>query len=424
MIDADVAIVEGVMGLFDGRDGTTEAGSTAQIAKWLGAPVLLTLDCSAVARSAAALVKGYQQFDPGLVLGGLLFNKVGGAAHTKWLTDAVNSAGLGIPVLGGVPKDATVAIQERYLGLHLPFDPVMPQNLIQNLSALASLHIDLDAVMDIARTVPCINGAGAGAETKTAVVKSDKSADVHSDMTEQKVHNTLSASNKKNNKKKRKNSKKKASHELHPTATMRSDTANTTEIQLYDGGDDESSVAHITDASHVDDHDDDNVDDDADITRTELDAVHNAAAAVDDVIPSTTAASEDQHAISKEEVKERCVCIAVAHDAAFCFYYHDNLALLREAGAEIVYFSPLTDSIPENIHGIYLGGGYPESHAAELADNKLFRAGIKAFAQAGGVIYAECGGLLVLSQSIQHHGEPAQPMGVSSLQYKYNSCYI
>ena len=74
------------------------------MAKWLGAPVLLVLDCSAIARSAAAVVKGYQEFDPALRLGGLLLNKVGGAAHTQWLRDALASAGLSLPVLGGIPK--------------------------------------------------------------------------------------------------------------------------------------------------------------------------------------------------------------------------------------------------------------------------------------------------------------------------------
>lgn len=92
------------MGLFDGRDGATEAGSTAQLAKWLGAPVLLVLDASAVARSAAAVAKGYIEFDAQLRLGALLFNRVGGVAHTQWLRDALTAAGIAAPVLGGVPK--------------------------------------------------------------------------------------------------------------------------------------------------------------------------------------------------------------------------------------------------------------------------------------------------------------------------------
>ena len=102
--DADICIVEGVMGLFDGRDGMTEAGSTAELAKWLGAPVLLVMDCWSMARSAAAMVKGYQEFDPDLNLAGVIFNKVGSSAHSQWLTEAVHSTGVTAKVFGGVPK--------------------------------------------------------------------------------------------------------------------------------------------------------------------------------------------------------------------------------------------------------------------------------------------------------------------------------
>lgn len=102
--DADICIVEGVMGLFDGRDGMTEAGSTAELAKWLGAPVLLVMDCWSMARSAAAMVKGYQEFDPDLNLAGVIFNKVGSSAHSQWLSEAVQSTGVTTKVFGGVPK--------------------------------------------------------------------------------------------------------------------------------------------------------------------------------------------------------------------------------------------------------------------------------------------------------------------------------
>ena len=102
--DADICIVEGVMGLFDGRDGMTEAGSTAELAKWLGAPVLLVMDCWSMARSAAAMVKGYQEFDPDLDLAGVIFNKVGSSAHSQWLSEAVQSTGVTTKVFGGVPK--------------------------------------------------------------------------------------------------------------------------------------------------------------------------------------------------------------------------------------------------------------------------------------------------------------------------------
>jgi cobyrinic acid a,c-diamide synthase len=95
------------------------------------------------------------------------------------------------------------------------------------------------------------------------------------------------------------------------------------------------------------------------------------------------------------------VRLAVARDAAFCFYYEDNLDLLRAAGAELVFFSPLTDTaIPEGAAGLYLGGGYPELHARELSDNQPLRAAIRAFADAGRPVLAECGGFMALTRSI------------------------
>lgn len=321
--DADIAIVEGVMGLFDGRDGVSEAGSTAQIAKWLDAPVALVLDCSAVARSAAAIVKGYQAFDPEVRLEALILNKVAGEAHTKWLTEAVHAAGLDVTVLGGLPDDESVAIEERYLGLHLPSDPSVPSNLIHNLEMLVKNHIDLEKLLSLVqRTV----GDGEPAQETSPDSKKSK--------------------------------KKKKKEGAIARAGIGKENASTT-CELQEKQDHES----------------------------------------------ISLACSMQAGIPEQPVR-----IAVAQDAAFCFYYHDNLTLLRQAGADLVFFSPLTDPLPHGVAGVYLGGGYPERHVVDLAENKLLRAGLKAFAEAGGVVYAECGGLLYLCQSIQPKGEPPQPM--------------
>ena len=101
---ADVAIVEGVTGLYDSRDGKSEEGSTAQMAKWLRAPVVLVMDCWELDRSAAAVIKGYQEFDPQLRLEALIFNNLGGEDHAAWLKEALLAAGVRIRVLGSVPK--------------------------------------------------------------------------------------------------------------------------------------------------------------------------------------------------------------------------------------------------------------------------------------------------------------------------------
>ncbi len=113
---ADAGVVEGVMGLFDGFSPTNESGSTAEMAKWLGLPVLLVVDARSLARSAAALVKGYAEFDPELTLAGVLFNRVGSASHAAILEEAVGSA-TGLPCLGFFPHDSHLSLPSRHLGL-------------------------------------------------------------------------------------------------------------------------------------------------------------------------------------------------------------------------------------------------------------------------------------------------------------------
>ena len=114
--DADVAVVEGVMGLFDGFSGSDESGSTAQMAKWLDLPVILVIDARSMARSAAALALGFSSFDADLPLGGIIFNRVGSRAHTEMIADAMSSVP-DIPVLGYLPRDETLEIPSRHLGL-------------------------------------------------------------------------------------------------------------------------------------------------------------------------------------------------------------------------------------------------------------------------------------------------------------------
>lgn len=112
---ADVAVVEGVMGLFDGKSGGGEFASTAHVAKLIGAPVVLVVDASAMARSAAALVHGYSTFDPDLWVAGVILNRVGSDRHERMLRDAI--APLGIPVLGAVRREAAINTPDRHLGL-------------------------------------------------------------------------------------------------------------------------------------------------------------------------------------------------------------------------------------------------------------------------------------------------------------------
>jgi cobyrinic acid a,c-diamide synthase len=103
--------------------------------------------------------------------------------------------------------------------------------------------------------------------------------------------------------------------------------------------------------------------------------------------------------------------IGVARDSAFCFYYEDNLNLLRESGAELVEFSPIADrQLPAGLDGIYFGGGYPELHAEALAENAAMREAVAEFVRRDGPVYAECGGFMYLTEAIVDASARTWPM--------------
>jgi cobyrinic acid a,c-diamide synthase len=144
----DIAVVEGVMGLFDGR-GSTAEGSTAHVAALLGAPVVLVVDASAQGRSVAALVSGFASFDPRLRLAGVILNRVGSTRHEEILRDAL--AGIGMPVLGALRRDDGVAVPSRHLGLIPAAEREgAARQAIARLAALITEAVDLDAVIRLA----------------------------------------------------------------------------------------------------------------------------------------------------------------------------------------------------------------------------------------------------------------------------------
>src|SRR6056297_676050 len=271
--DADLAVVEGVMGLFDGFSGADEAGSTAQMAKWLNLPVLLVVDAKSMARSFAALVKGFCEFDPGLRVAAIAANNVAGGRHLEFLREAM--AGYSVPLLGGIPREAGIEIPDRHLGLHTADDHRLSETAIRQLADLVETHIDLEALLD---RLP---------EGKTKAA------------------------------------------------------------------------------------------------------------------PSAAPPAPD-------------VRIGVARDNAFCFYYEDNLDCLRQQGCETVFFSPVTDAaLPPDLDGLYLGGGYPELFAGQLQANASMRRSIKALADAGMPVYAECGGFMYLCRKLlTRDGSACQMAGV------------
>jgi cobyrinic acid a,c-diamide synthase len=150
--DADIAVVEGVMGLFDGHDGRSEAGSTAQIAKWLTLPVLLVVDARSMARSAAAVVQGFENFDRDLSYAGVVFNRLGSPRHFHYLQEAVDGH-VRMACLGGIEKSADVAVPERHLGLMTQIDHGFTDDTIDRLADLIEAGIDLDRLAAAAAAV-------------------------------------------------------------------------------------------------------------------------------------------------------------------------------------------------------------------------------------------------------------------------------
>jgi cobyrinic acid a,c-diamide synthase len=144
---ADIAIVEGVMGLFDGAKSSGE-GSTAAMAKHLGLPVLFVVDASKMAASAAALVRGFETFDPAVRIAGVVFNQVDSAGHYGLLRDALEQASCA-PAVGYLPKDSSLRIPERYLGLYTAHEDVLSTAALAHLSSLMEQSVDLDRVLDI-----------------------------------------------------------------------------------------------------------------------------------------------------------------------------------------------------------------------------------------------------------------------------------
>jgi len=138
----EVAVVEGVMGLFDGFDGASDRGSTAEMAKWLDLPVILVVDAHSMARSAAALVHGFRQFDPGVKIAGVIFNRVGSQGHYRILQDSVRDLAL----LGYLPADSSIEIPERHLGL-LTAKEETTVSKIRSIGEFFAKHINLDAVL-------------------------------------------------------------------------------------------------------------------------------------------------------------------------------------------------------------------------------------------------------------------------------------
>ncbi|MCF6249385.1 MAG: cobyrinate a,c-diamide synthase [Desulfobacula sp.] len=285
--DCDIAVVEGVMGLFDGYDGLSEAGSTAQMAKWLDLPVVLVVNAKGMARSAAAIIKGFESFDKDLNIAGVVFTKIGGQSHYKYLKAAVEQ-NCDTKCLGFMPINKKISMPERHLGLVTADELSISKEVLSLLSKMVEDHIDMETLINSLCPVDLSSG------------------------------------------------------------------------QSIDQLDDQP----------------------------------------DNLV--TTLKSK-----SMDITFENPPTIAVARDKAFCFYYQDNLEILEKYCAKIIEFSPLEqDQLPDNIDGIYFGGGYPELFAKKVSRQLTLLRQVKEYSDKGRPIYAEGGGFMFLCDQMSGMDEP------------------
>jgi cobyrinic acid a,c-diamide synthase len=150
---ADIAVIEGVMGLFDGVSGQGDFASTAHVARLLQAPVILVVDGAGVGRSAAALVHGFTTYDPSIRIGGVILNRVGTARHEELLREAVEA--VGVPVLGAIYRQEALAVPSRHLGLIPAAERAAEAAAtVAALAEVVAAGVDLEAVERLARSAP------------------------------------------------------------------------------------------------------------------------------------------------------------------------------------------------------------------------------------------------------------------------------
>ena len=294
--ELEAAVVEGVMGYFDGVGGMSW-GSSWDIARILKLPVILVVDGHGASLSVLAQIKGFLDYQP---TGEREENRIAGVILNRTSPSMCSvlkpriEKELGIACLGCIPVLKWLDLKSRHLGLLLPDEIGNLQEQMERLSQVLEESVDVERLLELGR----------GPQRR------------------------------------------------HESGADQEDGA---------GREDE--------------------------------------------------AGREDRAGRKKKQGEETFCLAAAMDEAFCFYYQENLELLRELGARIVPFSPLRDEkLPEQTDGILLGGGYPELYAAELGKNSRMRESIRRAAEEGMPILGECGGYLYLLEELEGEDGNMYPM--------------
>lgn len=285
-----VAVLEGVMGYYDGVGGFSDRASAHHLALATGTPALLVVDAKGASRSLLALISGFARFAKESGLRGIILNRCAPGMYRP-LADAIQKE-CALKVYGYLPADPAFSLESRHLGLVTAAEVTDLQKKLRRMGEVAQNTVDLPGLLQLAATAPALG--------------------------------------------------------VPPTFPGRGRGPEQTFVKQGDG----------------------------------------AASA------------------GGGRVK-----LAVAQDAAFCFYYRENLDLLRAAGAELCFFSPLADTaLPAGAAGLYLGGGYPELYTRALSENAPMRRAVAAAVAGGMPTFAECGGFLYLLDTLAGPDGVPRPM--------------
>ena len=284
--DAEMCVMEGVMGYYDGVGGTTTMASSYELSKVTETPVVLIVDAKGASVTLAATIRGIMEYKKDSRIAGVILNRVSPMFYSR-LKQVIETE-CGIPVLGYLPEDASFAVPSRHLGLLQPDEMQKQRDWVETVAEAVTKTIDINGIFEIA----------AQAET----LQIQKPADVRQETVDMR----------------------------YEPAGISCERAEESENYKFPSG----------------------------------------------------------------------YRIGVARDAAFSFYYRENLRMLEDMGAELVYFSPLADAHVPKVDALIFGGGYPELYAKQLYENRSMRASVWQALESGMPCHAECGGFLYLGKSL------------------------
>ncbi|MFA6292121.1 MAG: cobyrinate a,c-diamide synthase [Victivallales bacterium] len=326
----DCAVIEGVMGLFDGAKPGRLEGSTADVARSLNVPVLLVVNARGMAGSISALVKGYCTYRPEIKIIGVIANNVSSERHAEILRTSLKKDRLP-PLLGWLPRDEKLKLPERHLGLVPVFENRKTGEWFDRLADVCEKHIEIDRILKVSGVRCQVSGAGGQKKDDRRRMAEDR----------------------------RQRTRLRLKTTPWQAGDRRQKTAKTTKLLI-------------------------------------------------------------NHPVIQSSIHP--IRIGIAYDDAFNFYYEDNFDALRNAGFEIVFFSPLHDkALPEGIKFLYIGGGFPEVFAGRLSKNKSMLRSVSDFAASGAPVFAECGGFMYLSETISCGGIKYNMSGVIPCRIKMES---